>query len=206
MAGFLAGVAKTPLAALIMVSEMTMGYGLLVPLMLATAGAYVLVPRRLSLFKSQVDARVDSPAHEGEFVAGALERIRVKEALPAEQKLVTFHRAATLHDILEAVSDSQQLVFPVLDDERKLCGVIPFQNIRVFFTERQIPDDAVVAADLLAPTFSAVTLSEDLATALRKFRLARLEELPVVENEDAMRVVGVLNRRDVLAAYHDRFV
>ena len=43
-------------------------------------------------------------------------------------------------------------------------------------------------------------------TALRKFRLARLEELPVVENEDAMRVVGVLNRRDVLAAYHDRFV
>ena len=48
---------------------MTMGYGLPVPLMLATAGAYVLVPRGLSLFKSQVDARVDSPAHEGEFVA-----------------------------------------------------------------------------------------------------------------------------------------
>jgi len=69
-----------------------------------------------------------------------------------------------------------------------------------------LPANAVIAADLLAPTFSVVTLSEDLATALRKFRLARLEELPVVESETTMRVVGVLNRRDVLAAYHDRFV
>jgi CIC family chloride channel protein len=206
MAGFLAGVAKTPLSALIMVSEMTMGYGLLVPLMLATAGAYVLVPRRLSLFKSQVNARVDSPAHEGEFVAGALERIRVKDALPAGQKVVTFHRSSSLGEILDAASDSRQLVFPVLDDAEKLCGVIPFQNIRFFFTERQVPVHAVVAADLVAPAFSAVTLREDLASALRKFRLARLEELPVVEDESSLRIVGVLNRRDVLAAYHDRFV
>lgn len=206
MAGFLAGVAKTPLSALIMVSEMTMGYGLLVPLMLATAGAYVLVPRGLSLFKSQVDARVDSPAHEGEFVVGALERIRVEEAMTAGKKLVVFRRESRLDEILEAVSASEQLVFPVLDEAGKLCGAIPFQNIRFFYTERQLPANAVVAADLLAPTFSAVTLNEDLATALRKFRLARLEELPVVENENSMRVVGVLNRRDVLAAYHDRFV
>jgi CIC family chloride channel protein len=206
MAGFLAGVAKTPLSALIMVSEMTLGYGLLVPLMLATAGAYVLVPRRLSLFKSQVDARVDSPAHEGEFVAGALERIRVEEALPKDKKLVVFRRNSALDEILKAVSTSEQLVFPVLDEAGKLYGVIPFQSIRFFYTERQLPAGAVVATDLLAPTFSAVTLNEDLATALRKFRLARLEELPVVESENSMRVVGVLNRRDVLAAYHDRFV
>jgi CBS domain-containing protein len=93
-----------------------------------------------------------------------------------------------------------------VDEAGKLCGAIPFQSIRFFYTERQLPANAVIAADLLAPTFSVVTLSEDLATALRKFRLARLEELPVVESETTMRVVGVLNRRDVLAAYHDRFV
>ena len=206
MAGFLAGVAKTPLAALIMVSEMTLGYGLLVPLMLATAGGYVLMPRHLSLFKSQVDTRTDSPAHEGELVVGALERIRVEEAIPPHQKLVTFHRNSSLAEILAAVSDSRQLVFPVLDEANKLCGVIPFYNIRVFFTEREIPAEAIVATDLLGPSLAAVALKEDLATALRKFRLARLEELPVVDNETSQQVVGVLNRRDILAIYHDRFI
>jgi len=206
MAGFLAGVAKTPLAALIMISEMTLGYGLLVPLMLATAGAYVLVPRKLSLFKSQVNTRVDSPAHEGEFVAGSLERLFARDAMPAGQILVTFRSATGLPEILTAVADSRQLIFPVLNESGKLSGVIPFHTIRVFLTERELPEHAVVAADLLAPNFSAVALDEDLVVALRKFREAKLEELPVVTSTTPPQLVGLLNRRDVLAVYHDNFI
>ncbi len=40
-----------------MVSEMTTGYGLLAPLMLTTAVAYLLVPRRVSLYENQVNQR-----------------------------------------------------------------------------------------------------------------------------------------------------
>jgi hypothetical protein len=31
-----------------------------------------------------------------------------------------------------------------------------------------------------------------------------MEELPVVEKEGARKVIGVLSRRNVIAAYHDR--
>jgi CIC family chloride channel protein len=206
MAGFLAGVAKTPLSGLIMVSEMTMGYGLLVPLMLTTAVAYALCPRKFSMYVDQVNARVDSPAHEGEFVNAALERIHVNEALPKNQNTTTFRRNTPLPEILEAVSNSKQLVFPVLDDDSTLHGVIEFHSIRVFYSTQHEPSSAVVAQDLLSATFSAVGLEEDLASALRKFRTARIEELPVVERSGSLRLVGVLNRRDVLAAYHDRLV
>ncbi|HVM61773.1 MAG TPA: chloride channel protein [Verrucomicrobiae bacterium] len=206
MAGFLAGTAKTPLSALIMVSEMTMGYGLLVPLMLATAAAYVLSPRNLTLYRSQVGQRVDSPAHEGEYVNAALERIHVKEALPKDQRVLTFHRETPLPEILEEVSQSTQLIFPVVDDGGSLQGVIEFPSIRVFYSKNCAPSDALIAQDLLAPAFAVVKLDDDLGAVLRKFRTARLEELPVVESENSTRLVGVLNRRDVLAAYHDRLV
>ena len=206
MAGFLAGVAKTPLSALIMVSEMTMGYGLLVPLMLATATAYVLTPRKFSLYRSQVIQRTDSPAHAGEYVNAALEHIRVKDALPKDQKVVTFHPETPLPEILEEVSNSKQLIFPVVDDNNTLQGVIEFHSIRVFYSKQHVPSDAVVAQDLLSPTFTVVTMDEDLASVLRKFRTARFEELPVVTAENSSQLVGVLNRRDVLAAYYDKLV
>ena len=206
MAGFLAGVAKTPLSALIMVSEMTLGYGLLVPLMLATATAYVLTPRKFSLYRSQVGQRTDSPAHAGEYVNAALEHIYVRDALPKDQKMVSFHPETTLPDILEEISTSKQLIFPVVDENNLLQGVIEFHNIRIFYSKHHVPSDAVVAQDLFSPTFTVVTLNEDLASVLRKFRTARFEELPVVANEISSQLVGVLNRRDVLAAYYDRLV
>ena len=204
MAGFLAGAAKTPLSGLIMVSEMTLGYGLLVPLMLTTATAYVLTPRRFSMYRSQVNARVDSPAHEGEFVNAALEHILVKEAIPADAKMTVFQRNTPLPEILDALASSKQKVFPVLDDEGGLHGVIDFDEIRIFFTERSMPSRVVVAQDLLAPAFAVVSLEEDLASVLRKFSTTLLEELPVVDTQGSSRVVGVLSRRNVIAAYLDR--
>jgi len=206
MAGFLAGVAKTPLSGLIMVSEMTMGYGLLVPLMLTTAVAYAVCPRKFSMYVDQVKARIDSPAHEGEYVSAALEHIHVSEALPKGQKTTTFHRNTSLPEILEAVSISKQLMFPVLDSDNKLHGIIEFHSIRIFYSKELDASPAIVAQDLLSPTLTVVSLDEDLASALRKFRTARLEELPVVERPGSFQLAGVLNRRDILAAYHDRMV
>ncbi len=204
MAGFFAGVAKTPVSSMIMVSEMTRGYGLLAPLMLTVALGYVLTPKRISIYEKQVDERVDSPAHEGEFVIDVLERITVRDAMPAEAAPTVFTRDTALPVILEAVAESRQEVFPVLDDDGKLHGVIDFQDIRIFFTEHELPSEAVVAQDLLAPAFTAALADEDLGAALRKFRRTRLEQLPVIEDTTSLQVIGMLSRRDVIAAYHDR--
>ena len=95
----------------------------------------LLSPRKLTLYGSQVGQRVDSPAHEGEYVSAALERIHVKEALPKDQKVVSFQRETPLPEILEEVSKSKQLVFPVLDDNGTSCrAVIDFPSIRVFYS------------------------------------------------------------------------
>jgi CIC family chloride channel protein len=187
-----------------MVSEMTSGYGLLAPLMLTTGVCYLLTPRRVSLYEHQVDRRIDSPAHEGEFVVDVLERLRVREAMAKDAKLTVFRRDAPLAEMLEGFATSKQHIFPVLEDGELLHGIIYFDDIRAFFTERGLPSRAVVAQDLLAASYTVVALDEDLASALRKFRTSRLEELPVVDAEGSRHFVGVLSRRDVIAAYHDK--
>jgi len=204
MAGFFAGVAKTPLSSLIMVSEMTTGYGLLAPLMLTTGACYLLTPRKISMYEHQVNRRTDSPAHEGEFVVDILERLQVRDAMAKDAKLTVFRQDTPLAEMLEGFATSKQHIFPVLEDGELLHGIIYFDDVRVFFTERGVPSRAVVAQDLLAASYTVVALEEDLASALRKFRTSRLDELPVVETEGSRRFVGILSRRDVIAAYHDR--
>jgi CIC family chloride channel protein len=204
MAGFFAGVAKTPISSLIMVSEMTKGYELLVPLMLTTGTGYVLIPRKTSIYSSQTESRIDSPAHEGEFVIDVLEQIRVNEVFPQDPRLTCFLRNTMLSEILESVVESRQKIFPVLHPDGNIHGVIDLDDIRIFFTDIGLPPRGVIAQDLLRPNFTTVALDESLASALHKFHRFNLEELPVVEAEGSLRVIGVLSRHDIISVYHDR--
>lgn len=79
MAAVFAGAGRTPISTLIMVVEMTRGYGLIVPTMLATIVAF-LVQRSLTagrrfpkLYASQVESRDLSPLHRGVLVRRGLE-------------------------------------------------------------------------------------------------------------------------------------
>ncbi|MGC8644006.1 MAG: chloride channel protein, partial [Isosphaeraceae bacterium] len=76
MGGFFAGVSKTPLTSIVIVSEMTGSYSLLVPLMLA-CGLNMLISRRWTIYEEQVASPIDSPAHQGDFVVDVLDRIQV---------------------------------------------------------------------------------------------------------------------------------
>ncbi len=76
MGGFFAGVSKTPLTSIVMVSEMTGSYSLLVPLMLA-CGMNMAISRRWTIYEEQVPTPIDSPAHQGDFVVDVLEQLRV---------------------------------------------------------------------------------------------------------------------------------
>jgi CIC family chloride channel protein len=66
MGAFFGGVGKVPLAVIVMVAEMTGEFSLLVPAMLATMIAY-LITGETSIYQSQTDTRLESPAHEEDF-------------------------------------------------------------------------------------------------------------------------------------------
>jgi CIC family chloride channel protein len=82
MAAVFSGAARVPLATLLMVTEMTGSYRLLVPAALAVFLSYFaqrLLSERFayrSLYEAQVSARADSPAHLAEQMQNALRLVR----------------------------------------------------------------------------------------------------------------------------------
>jgi CIC family chloride channel protein len=70
MAGFFSAAANTPLSTMIMVSELTGNYELLIPSMWVCAISF-MVARRWSLYKNQVPSKLDSSAHWGEYATAS---------------------------------------------------------------------------------------------------------------------------------------
>ena len=76
MAGFFAAAAKTPFSTLVIVSEMTGNYNLLLPTLWVCTLAFLLSDEQ-SIYSSQVESRSRSPAHQGDYVREVLAGLRV---------------------------------------------------------------------------------------------------------------------------------
>ncbi len=121
-----AGVAKTPIAALIMVAEMTGGYSLILPMMIVSSLAYLLLGKT-SLYEKQVPTRVDSPAHIGDFAVDIMDHLLIKDAVTPGKK-ETISEGMRFEDILRFVVGSNQQDFPVIDSHGNLTGILRSQT------------------------------------------------------------------------------
>jgi CIC family chloride channel protein len=158
----------------------------------------------VTIYEEQLPSRVDSPAHEGEFTLDVLEGVRVAEALRPGPRPVVFAPATPLRDVLAEITGTSQRVFPICDAEKGLVGVVSLEDLRIFLIERAVPPELLVAQDLRTPEYRTVSPDEDLASALRKLYTTGLDELPVLDRDDAQCVAAMLSRRDIMAAYHRR--
>ncbi len=198
MASFFAAAANTPVSTLIMVTEMTASYTLLLPAMWVCALAYVL-SRGWTIYREQVSARIDSPAHRGDFIVNILEGLTVKDAQRAGRTVKTISSDTLLRDMSTIITDSTQSCFPVVDEENKYYGVFTLNDIRQFLYNNEFATLAS-ADDLASTNVEPLYLDTDLGTALKRFAEGKFEELPIVDR-DTKKVIGMLRRQDVLATY-----
>jgi len=201
MGGFFAGVAKVPIASLIMVAEMTGGYALIVPLMIVSVISYLLLGET-SLYEKQVPTRVDSPAHTGDFAVDILEHISVRDALPPGRRVESILERMPFEEIMQHIANSDQHNFPVLDDKGDLKGILSLTDMRKVMLEKEL-HQLVIARDIATAGVLTVTPRDSLKTALRKMTEAEIRELPVVSDENSRRVVSMLSRKDIIRTYHD---
>jgi len=201
MGGFFAGVAKVPIASLLLVAEMTGGYSLIVPLLIVSTISYLLLGE-FSLYEKQVPTRVDSPAHLGEFATNILEHIPVKNALPADRNIEVIPEEMRLDRMIDLIVDSSQMDFPVVDKEGALKGILSLTDVRKVMLDKDV-HRLVVAKDIATEGVLTVTPEDSLHTALKMMTGAEIRELPVVTRENPRRVISMLGRKDVIRTYHD---
>jgi CIC family chloride channel protein len=198
MAGLVAGANRAPLTAIFMVFEMTNDYGLVIPIMIVAVLAYTTARRfaPYGLYDGWLERRGEHLAHGAD--RALMERIEASAALNSTP--VTVMPEASLAEVIAAAGQARQPTLPVVDEEQLLLGVITYDDLRQAMLDRGDLAEILVAADLAEPT-ETVTPRSSLRDALRKMNSRAIDVIPVVEHESVPRLVGVLSRADVLAAY-----
>jgi chloride channel protein, CIC family len=201
MGGFFAGVAKTPIAALIMVAEMTGGYSLILPMMVVSALAYLLLGR-ISLYENQVATRVDSPAHVGDYSVDIMGNLLVRDAVVKNRKIETIPEGMGFEEMLQFIVNSNQQDFPVLDKRGNLTGIISMTDLRTAMADVSL-HGLLVAKDIAVTGVMAVAMDDSLSTALKLMAVLNVRELPVVTKGDPGKIISIVSRKDITRAYHE---
>ncbi|MCA9069200.1 MAG: chloride channel protein, partial [Planctomycetaceae bacterium] len=192
MAGFFAGCAHAPFSTIIMVSEMTGDYQLLLPTMWVCMLCFLL-GKRWSLYEKQVPTRLESPAHRGDFIVDVLEGLRVADAYRKDRKLILIPESMSLDGIVHTLAKTNQHYFPVVDENEKMVGIFSSDDVRSW-----LYDDSnwtlAVARDVMVTNIVSVTPDDDLNSALQRFTALNLDELPVLDPKDEGKLLGMLRR------------
>lgn len=200
MAGFFAGCAHAPISTIIMVSEMTGSYSLLMPTMWVSTLCFLLC-QKVSLYRKQVGSRLDSPAHSGDFLVDVLQDLRVRDVFDSSLRLTKVPEKTPLRELVRILSRTHQHFFPVVNEKGRLVGVYSDSDVRPYLYDDVIWDLAD-AADIMKTPVISVTPTDDLNTAIRRLSQLGVDELPVVDTNDGGLLVGVIRRETVIRSYY----
>jgi CBS domain-containing protein/Kef-type K+ transport system membrane component KefB len=114
----------------------------------------------------------------------------------------TFHRNTNLHDILRGFSANDSQAFPVVDDDKKLVGLVTAEEIRESLAAEGL-QEMLVADDLMSEAKFRVHADVPLQKALDAMYKAEVAVAPVVAEDDKRKLVGMLEavavRREIVA-------
>ncbi len=138
MAAFFAAAAKTPLSSIVMVTEMTGSYGLLVPLMLSSFISYLSLKPTHTLYRSQVPERIDSPVHAHEYLRSALTSLGERGLpIPSDVPLPDLARLLDTGQPVLLDPEGEEVMFTL-----EVSKDHPWAGKRIF--ELELPPDVLV--------------------------------------------------------------
>jgi CIC family chloride channel protein len=202
MAGFFAAAAKTPLSTIIMVSELTGNYALLMPSMWVCAISY-LVARKWSIYQSQVPSKLYSQAHFGEYAHDIFGTITAQEAFDKSRRFVVVDIRMSIGDILLISRNTRQRVFPVVDENKQLVGTFRMTDITQLLHERN--DNIKTAGNLMTKLVLSVHPYETIDFAQKIMLANHVDELLVVdETVIPFKILGIITTADIMMAYNQK--
>ena len=204
MAGFFAGCAHAPFSTIIMVSEMTGDYKLLLPTMWVSMLCFLL-SRRWTLYNKQVPTRLESPAHRGDFLVDILQGIKVQSVYRHGREIKFIPESMSLDEIVHTLAKVQQHYFPVVDEQGEMVGIFSADDVRSYLYDETIWQLAV-ARDIMVTNILSVTPDDDLNTAMQRFTMLNLDELPVLDPANPGKLLGMLRRKETIGAYNRQMV
>lgn len=198
MCGVMSGVQYAPLTAIFLIAEITNGYTLFIPLMIVSAMAYStasyfephsLYTKRLiqrgELIRDNKDKQVLSLIHMEKLI---------------ETDLLTISPDANLKDLIKLVTRSKRNIFPVVDENGILHGIVTLDDIRKIMFDQESQENVGVSELMHSPP-GEVYPHESMDKVMKKFEITGAWNLPVIEKG---KYKGFLSKSRIFNTYRNK--
>jgi CIC family chloride channel protein len=194
MGAMFAGVIRAPITSVLIIIEMTRGYSLILPLMIANMTAYVLARRFRpeSIYEALL-------AQDGIILRQATDEkpLRVSDFLRAAPPVMLTPAMPAAEVLLRCGQSEGRHVYPVVNVERQLLGIVTHDELGVLAETPELTE-LTTAFDLMrAP--ASVHADDDLAQAVNEMLTTGLRELPVTDAQG--HVIGSIDDHALTRAY-----
>ena len=188
---------RAPMTSVLIIIEMTSGYGLILPLMIANMSAYALARRWRKEPIYEALLAQDGVHLRAHGLLDTLEELKLSRLLHT-RPFATFELATRAGEMVRVRAlHPSQTIFPVVDVSRKLLGVIDAPHIEMLRDEPSL-EHIVPASDIMRPAL-ALRTEDDLRAALELMHQEGLRQVPVVDSDD--RIVGFIDEGAIAQAY-----
>lgn len=198
---FLAASTHAPMTAIFLLFEMTGNYRIIIPIML-TSIIGVMVAKKFN--HDSIDTvdftREGIDIHEGREAA-IMKSILVGKAITEDVDFIS--ERANINHLLEIFRMAKNsFYFPVVDDSGRMTGIISMQDVKNILHRAEEERVCYLVGGICSRDVITLTPDDSLYTAMQLFDVKGIEEIPVVEDMENKWVVGMIKRRDVIAAYN----
>lgn len=202
MAGVMSGIFHAPLTGVFLIAELTEEYSFIVPLMLVSAISYLVTiffePH--SLFTKKLAQKGDLITHHKD--KAILTMMKLDKLIESELKTVDPNDS--LGDILRnKVAESTRNIFPVIDNNQNLLGVILLDDIRKLLLRTEMHEE-VLAKDLMHEPPAYLYSNEPMDKVIKKFDDTEAWNLPVLSENG--KYVGFISKSKIFSAYRSLIV
>jgi CIC family chloride channel protein len=200
MCGVMSAVLHAPLTAIFLIAEITSGYMLIVPLMLVSAISYSTVSyfEKYSLYTKKLIETGDLIQYDKDQIVLSL--IDLKKIV--EKDLLLIKPEATLNDLVKLVKKSKRNIFPVVNDENQLEGIVTLDDIREMMFDEESRQNIVISTIMQKPP-AKVSPQEKMQSVMNKFEVTQAWNLPVIEDDQ---YIGFISKSRIFNAYRKKLI
>lgn len=196
MCGLMSGVMHAPLTGIFLIAELTGGYELFMPLMIVSVGAYLTIVyfEPHSIYSMRLARRGELLTHNKDH--SILTLLAMDSVIDRYSRVLT--PDMNLADVTQQISVSKHNVFPVVDDNRRLLGVLYIDDIRHMMFRTELYRRFYVR-ELMKPFDARLSVDDPMDMVVKVFDRTSAWTLPVVDSEG--RFVGFIRKSKVFTMY-----
>lgn len=200
MAGLIAGVLHAPLTGIFLIADISGGYALFVPLMITATFAYLIVRAFTpnSVYHIQLARRKELLTHDKD--ANVLQMMDVRKLIETDFEVLAPH--ATLRDLTVAISRNHRNLFPVVDADGKMVGMVKMDDVREMIFDHDIYDTVKISEIMYMPAYH-IDPNDNMEMVANKFESSGRYNLAVIENG---KYIGFISRAKAFTRYRKQII